>query len=452
MPGSRVGRRIVALLAWLAALPTGRPAAAHDIPNARIERGTQVILAPGEVRVDYEVTLAELTLAQDLRHLDGEAIVGDRAALFERYARVVGPLNARGFLVQVDGQDVDLRPVDFTIAVEDHPRFRFRFAAEIPACGRLVLADTNYASSEGTTRLALAAEAGVALTGDLPPDRLESIPVRASWQLTDAEERRARRLDVTYRPGPAPPPRVGARDHAAPAPPIPPAAGPAANLAAGAGLTRLLDLRAADSTTGWAVLAFFLGMVHAIQPGHGKTLMAAATLGGTSASPARGAWLGVVTAVGHLIGVVALAGLLWASATTRYGPIHAIIARGAGFVIAAVGAFRVGRHMAGHAPGHGHPAGPRAGAWSLGLAAGVVPCWDAVALVVLAEATGQLPRGLVLLAAFSAGLAVVLVGVGWVAGRLGRRATSFRASLAARWLGLASGLVLATIGLGLLRS
>ena len=164
--------------AWVAALAVGLPGLAlgHDIPNARIDRGTQVVVATGRLRVEYEVSLAELTLAQDLRQLDGESFAGDRAALFDRYARVAGPLNACGLLVRVDAAEVELTPVGFEVRVEDHPRFLFRFEAAIADRGRLALDDTNYASSEGTTRLACRAEAGVRLAGDLPPPDLGRDP------------------------------------------------------------------------------------------------------------------------------------------------------------------------------------------------------------------------------------------------------------------------------------
>ena len=50
------------------------------------------------------------------------------------------------------------------------------------------------------------------------------------------------------------------------------------------------------------------------------------------------------------------------------------------------------------------------------MAGGLVPCWDAVALIVLAEAMGRLGLGVILLVAFSLGMAAVLVAVGWAAG------------------------------------
>ena len=51
----------------------------------------------------------------------------------------------------------------------------------------------------------------------------------------------------------------------------------------------------------------------------------------------------------------------------------------------------------------------------IGGGRGLVPCWDAVGLVVLAAALGRLGAGVALVLAFSAGMAVVLVAVGWLA-------------------------------------
>src|SRR5262249_20650052 len=84
----------------------------------------------------------------------------------------------------------------------------------------------------------------------------------------------------------------------------------------------------------------------------------------------------------------------------------------------------------------------------LGFAGGIVPCWDAILLVVLAEATGRLAFGLILLLSFSLGMAAVLIAVGVTAARL--RAILARGEANGAWsrrLGLASGVALATFGL-----
>ena len=275
-------------IAWVAS------ASAHDIPNARIDRSSQVILSPELLRVDYEVSLAELTLAQDLRQLNGEAFVGDRPALFERYARVVGPLNARGLVVRVDDRDLELQSVDFSIRIEDHLRFRFHFEAKLPDRGRLSILDTNYSSSEGSSRLGLRVDPGVEVSGDSPPTEVDSIPARLPWQLTDEEERRTKRLQVDFRPRSAST-EVITSTRPAPNVDVPP------RRTSPSGLTRMLDHSTGPGAVGWLITAFFLGMVHALQPGHGKTLVAAAGLGGPGAS-SRGVALGLITAGCHLVG------------------------------------------------------------------------------------------------------------------------------------------------------
>ncbi len=92
----------------------------------------------------------------------------------------------------------------------------------------------------------------------------------------------------------------------------------------------------------------------------------------------------------------------------------------------------------------------------LGIAGGLVPCWDAVLLVVLSAVTGRLGLGIVLLMAFGTGMAVVLVAVGIAAARL-RSLFLARNDLAGgvvgRWerrLGIASGVTLGAIGVYLL--
>src|SRR6478735_2537187 len=99
------------LLAWLVMIVWKGPARAHEIPNARVDRSIQASVRPGRLTIDYEVSLAELTLTRDLRALIGTLPGGDRREWFEEYGRVTGPLNARGFLVSVDGQPLDLHAI-----------------------------------------------------------------------------------------------------------------------------------------------------------------------------------------------------------------------------------------------------------------------------------------------------------------------------------------------------
>ena len=120
---------------------------------------------------------------------------------------------------------------------------------------------------------------------------------------------------------------------------------------------------------------------------------------------------------------------LWWTQTERYGEIQLGLAHVAGGVIAAIGLWRLGRHLAGIGE-HDHPVvepsdqnalTPDRGLVGLGVAGGLVPCWDAIVLILLAEATGRLTLGIVLVLAFGLGMALVLVAVGILAGRIRSR-------------------------------
>jgi nickel/cobalt transporter (NicO) family protein len=429
---------------------------AHDIPNARVDRSIQAAIAPGRLTIDYEVSLAELTLVQDLRGLISALPEGDRRALYDRYGQVTGPLNAKGFLVAVNGRPLELRLLGFDLAVEEHPRYTFHFEATLSERGRLSIRDANYVASEGTSRLALKREPGLDVrTDDLPQD-VQQIPIRPVWQLTDAEERRTKGIEVEFGPTSQ---TVFAASASTPAQQTAPrtASQPERSFEPSNRLARLLDRAEAMPLAALWALAFVMGAAHAIQPGHGKTLVAASAVGERGEGRGtRGVALAVVITVAHMSSVLAIALVLWATRTTRYADINRTLARVAGFTIAAIGLWRLGRHLAGfgeHAGDELHaPAslGTR-GVLSLGLAGGLVPCWDAVVLIILAEAVGRLTLGLFLLLGFSFGMAAVLVLVGVVATRL--RGLAVRTGESGVWerrLGLVSAAALTAIGLYLL--
>jgi ABC-type nickel/cobalt efflux system permease component RcnA len=442
-------RCLAALATWIATVP----ASAHDIPNARVDRSIQVTVRPGRLEIVYEVALAELTLTQELRTLVGSLAGADRRDVFQRYGQETGPLNAKGLLVTCNGEPRTLTSEGFDLVVEEHPRFFFRYATPIAPAGRLRVRDTNFASSEGTSRLAIRG-AGVTLRGDaLAPD-VESIPARPLWQLSDEEERRTRDVAVDYQTASsldARLPEARRRDPAA-------VSNPASVPEPPSRLSRLLDDASRLPLALLVVIAAALGAAHAIQPGHGKTLVATTAIAG-GGDWQRSLLLALLITITHAGSVFVLAWILWWTGTRAFSSIHLSLARAAGFAIAAVGLWRVGRWLAGfseHDPGDeadGRIAQPRARLLALGLAGGAVPCWDAVGLVVLAAAVGRLGLGVVLAAAFSAGMGLILAAVGFLVSRIGRPIGGPRWREGwERRISLASGLVLSALGLVLLRS
>lgn len=98
-------------------------------------------------------------------------------------------------------------------------------------------------------------------------------------------------------------------------------------------------------------------------------------------------------------------------------------------------------------PHVGQPLGKRS-LIGLGISGGLVPCPDAIAILLFAGGIGQIGLGLGLVAAFSLGLAAVLIGIGvalvTVKGALGSRLPS--GASWARWIPLASACVVVLMG------
>lgn len=288
-------------------------------------------------------------------------------------------------------------------------------------------------------------------------------------------------------------------------PPVPPSArGP--NTTRAAWLQRLVRAPANGplyAALGMAV-AVLLGALHALTPGHGKT-MVAAYLVGSKGRVRDAVVLGGVVTLTHTGSVIVL-GLLTLLFTHAVVPDRVIpwIECVSGALVAALGVsllrarLRVALRMparprvhaaspapalagvsAGvssgwhehddgteHAHGflgahsHRHAAGdpttrlsPRA-LILMGIGGGIVPCPDALAILLVAIAAGHLVLGLAIILGFSVGLAAVLIALGVaIAGtRLFERGPLRRAtgSRAARWIAPASAAFVVLIGVATL--
>jgi len=199
--------------------------------------------------------------------------------------------------------------------------------------------------------------------------------------------------------------------------------------------------------------AGFLGAAHALSPGHGKAMVAAYLIG--SRGRVRDAiGLGLVVTLTHVASVVLLGlGALCLSAylvpehlTPWLGAFSGGLVFCLGYWMVARRALAAGRLCAsvssqghghaheaphGHAHGHSHaPDGPItfSSLLSLGVAGGMVPCPAALVVLLVAASTGRILLGLSLVAAFSAGLAVVLMLIGILTVTASRLADRFVAS------------------------
>ena len=175
-------------------------------------------------------------------------------------------------------------------------------------------------------------------------------------------------------------------------------------------------------------VAFAFGAVHALSPGHGKTIVAA-YLVGSRGTPRHAVFLGLMVTFTHTMRVFAL-GLvtLFLSRFVMPEKITPILGAISGITIVWVGAMLLYRRTVGqgaapvtgvahhHGDGRVHTHVPEevsvGGLIALGASGGLVPCPSALVLLLTSVSLGRIGLGLTLLAAFSAGLAVVLTAVG----------------------------------------
>jgi nickel/cobalt transporter (NicO) family protein len=211
------------------------------------------------------------------------------------------------------------------------------------------------------------------------------------------------------------------------------------------------------------VIALVVGALHALAPGHAKAV-AAAYFAGSQGRRRDAVALGVIVAGMHT-GSVLVLGLTMESLLR--GPLPPEVLTP--WMMLASGALVVGlgvwllvrqiraRRLGGEHHHHHLPAGvspfSRRGLLLIGVAGGLLPSPSAFLVLLTAVATGRLGFGLLLIVAFSIGLAATVASVG-LAARAGREVLRRRAedsSLARRVsaaVPLASAIVILVAGLG----
>ena len=194
-------------------------------------------------------------------------------------------------------------------------------------------------------------------------------------------------------------------------------------------LTALLNgqLTPTAITAGIAI-AYAFGAVHALSPGHGKTLVGA-YLVGSRGTPQAAIWLGLTTTVTHTLAVFILGvTTLLASHYIDLDRVYPILGAVSGLAICLVGLrlltmrLKDGHHHHHHHPEHHHhhhhddqPTEDWSSILAIGISGGLVPCPSALVLLLSAIALHQITYGLMLIGGFSLGLASVLTSLGLAA-------------------------------------
>ncbi|MEU6552421.1 sulfite exporter TauE/SafE family protein [Streptomyces sp. NPDC046915] len=444
-------------------------ASAHPLGNFTVNRYDGLVAAPGQLRVDHFEDLAEIPATQAKPDIE-------RLGLTE-WARQRCATAAEGSKLTVDGRTTALSAG--TAQAKPRPgqaglntlRVSCRFTAPLPKGDTVTLGFHSAGTTTGPGWREITARGDrMTLTASDVPKTSVSHELTAYPKDLLSSPADTVTASVHVRPGG---PALAEERQDAPA---------ASILPRGADRwTRALDNLVArhDLTVGFASLALLiaigLGAMHALAPGHGKTLMAATAAARGGRARMRDVLpLAASVTVTHTLGVVAL-GLLVTAGSAATPSVIAWLGIASGLLVTGAGANLVRRALRNRQPAHGHTHGhghthddghthehhdhdhdhddqhahdhghdhehhhhdgavehthggfththstapTLRGTILLGFAGGLVPSPSAVVVLVGAAALGQAWFGLLLVVAYGVGLALTLTAAGFAVVKLG---------------------------------
>ncbi len=456
---------------------------AHPLGNFTISHFVRLAIGAERVNVRYVVDMAEVSTFQELDKIDSDGdrspSRGELAAYAERAARQY----ADAILLTVDGLRVPMRMSARKAALLSGDgglpilRVECDFTGNLPENGtgaarRLRFEDANRNDRSGWRELVVTPEAGVAVFdsaafGNGITDELKAYP--KDMLTLPLNERIAEMsfIQGEIPPGAAPlrtrdgrPVEVKQRD-------------------------RLAELIAVPELT-WQtallglLIAAMLGGLHSLSPGHGKAVVGAYLIGSRGTAK-HAAFLGLTVTVTHTAGVFAL-GLVTLFGSKYIVPekLFPVLTLLSGVTVLVVGlqqlisrwrkasnhhhhhhSNEVHDHSHDHSDDHrhthshgGHSHSPPARVtWrsllALGVSGGLLPCPSALVVLLSAIALHRVGYGLLLVLAFSAGLAGALTCVGLLfihARRFVERPAFSGAGLLVRAMPVLSALVITCAG------
>jgi len=426
-------KKLLAVLVALASLSLVASAAAHPLGNFTINRYSRVEPSGNRLYVLYVLDMAEIPTFQAKPELDakGEAAYGTELA--NSLARHVD--------ATVGGRAVAFRAVKHVLAFPPGQAglrtTRLEVLLSSPPLARggaLVYRDRNYSGRIGWKEIVVQSGSGAHVSGSSAPTssishELLSYPKNLLQSPLDVTQATAQ---LTPGSGNGSPPtliprsvldqRVGVR------------------AVSDGGFASLItrDHLSIGVILISLAIALFWGAAHALSPGHGKSIVAA-YLVGQRGTPRHAVLLGLVVTVTHTLGVFGL-GLVtlllsqFIVPDTLYPWLNLI----AGLMVVGIGLSvlrsrlrkrRAAQHAHHHHHGHDHdhdhgphghshevPDGLSARSLiAVGISGGLLPCPSALVVLLAAISLHRVAFGLVLIVAFSLGLALTITGIGLVA-------------------------------------
>jgi nickel/cobalt exporter len=494
---------IAVAIAAVALLVPAAPASAHPLGNFTVNEYSGLRVQSDRVLLDLVVDMAEIPTFQSRSDYDTNGDGRTDPAEATAYGSRACAQQSGRLRLQVDGQPV--APVKLISSALRFPPGQgglvtLRLTCNLVAMSgplhgehRLDFHNANLTDRVGWHEITAVGDGATLVTSTVPRASVSrELTAYPNDLLRSPLNQRAASLRV--RPG-------GARY-----------SGPAAKLVLpGAALPRGIDQATRSFTNlvarrnislGFGVLAFaialFLGGLHALAPGHGKTVMAA-YLVGQRGSMRQAGLVGLTVTTTHTLGVMVLGLVLSTSAVIAPERLYPWLGLASGVLLAGVGASLLTRavrarrersraHAHTHAPhdhaphDHDHPHAPhdhehaphahggrvhshapadpdRPLHWrslvAMGFAGGMVPAPSALVVLLGAIALGHTWFGVVLVVAYGMGMAVTLTAAGILLvrarGALDRRAARrvrpSRFGDVARVLPLATSSLIVVVGL-----
>lgn len=361
------GGAVAAAAAALVLLPAGA-ASAHPLGNFTVNRYDGLVAAPGKLRIDHVEDLAEIPAAQAKPLVDADRDGKMTGGELTAWAKTRCEAAVRGGRLTVDGKPE--RPVTEAATAAVRPgqaglptlRVECRLTAKLPRGERTSVAYTPADIGTGPGWREITARGDLmTLSGSDVPEK--SLSRRLTSYPRDLLSSPDNIRSATLRAAPGGPALAddGTGTQT-------PAAGilPRGTDRWTQALTGLVARH--HLTFGFAILALgtalILGAMHALAPGHGKTMMAAAAAAGGRRSRRDMFALGASVTATHTMGVFALGALVTAGSAAAPSVI-AWLGIASGVLVAFAGAVLLRRawrlrdqpHSHGHGHDHGHDHG-----------------------------------------------------------------------------------------------
>lgn len=461
----------------LGLLSAGQPAQAHPMGNFAICHYTRIEAERDLLRVRYILDMAEIPTVGEKAALDADRDGLISEAEKAAYLAAKGPELRTGLTLTVNGKPVPLKQTrgevglfpgaggldTLKIALDLQAPFRLTGSA-----ATVEYRDGNYAERAGWKEIAAVGGRGATLQDSSVPSADRSRELTAyPPDAIPPQETEARFTIVPGGRGSTGQQVSGPLSHE----PFDPLASVAGGSTPQDAFTQAIAHR--ELTPGLMLagllIAFVFGALHALSPGHGKA-MVAAYLVGARGTAMHAVVLGLVVTITHTLGVFLL-GIVTLFASHHIVPekLYPILSVVSGLAVFGVGIWLLANRLRslsddhhhhphphhdhdhdhlhdhdgldhhhpphhGHSHGHGHhhhhlPEGPvtARALVALGVSGGIVPCPSALVVLLAAVALHRIGYGLLLISAFSLGVASVLVALGllvvWARGWMDRLPT-----------------------------